>query len=209
MDRDELRAQLLATWRRHNEVNLRRRGSSLVITLPGDWPMPFTPFHMGPGLALKGLLGRQFSLMVFGFSQVIIDIEPLVRILRGDSVLHGATHTYVGATALALAAVIVGRPVCRFLLAALTPAATGPLANAVSREISWSAAVAGAVLGVYSHVALDSIMHADMHPICPFSAVNRLLGIVPIGTLHVGCIVSGALGAVLLGIRLLVAPVER
>jgi hypothetical protein len=48
--------------------------------------MPFTPFHMGPGLAVKAVFGRYFSLMVFGFSQVAIDIEPLVRIIRGDAV---------------------------------------------------------------------------------------------------------------------------
>ena len=37
--------------------------------------MPFTPFHMGPGLAVKAVCGRYFSLVVFGFSQVAIDIN--------------------------------------------------------------------------------------------------------------------------------------
>ena len=59
--------------------------------------MPFTPFHMGPGLAIKAVSGRYLSLMVFGFSQVAMDIEPLVRMIRGDAVLHGFTHTYLGA----------------------------------------------------------------------------------------------------------------
>jgi hypothetical protein len=71
---------------------------------------------MGPGLVLKALAGRHFSLMVFGFSQVAIDIEPLVRIIRGDAVLHGFTHTYLGATLIALVSALVGRPVCQFLL---------------------------------------------------------------------------------------------
>ncbi|MDR0275331.1 MAG: hypothetical protein LBI48_08355 [Burkholderiaceae bacterium] len=50
--------------------------------------MPFTPLHMGPGLAVKALLGRRFSLTVFGFSQIAMDIEPLARMIRGDTLLH-------------------------------------------------------------------------------------------------------------------------
>ena len=33
-------------------------------------PTPFTPLHLGPGLALKALGGRHFSLMVFAGAQV-------------------------------------------------------------------------------------------------------------------------------------------
>lgn len=78
--------------------------------------MPFTPLHMGPGLAVKAVCGRYFSLMVFGFSQVAMDIEPLVRIIRGDAVLHGFTHTCLGATLIAPVSIFVGRPVCQVLL---------------------------------------------------------------------------------------------
>jgi hypothetical protein len=46
--------------------------------------VPFTPFHMGPGLAIKAVTGRHLSLLVFGVSQVVIDVEPLVRIIRGS-----------------------------------------------------------------------------------------------------------------------------
>lgn len=84
--------------------------------------MPFTPFHMGPGLAVKAESGRHFSLMVFGFSQVMIDIEPLVRIIRGDAMVHGFTHTYLGATLIAVLSVVVGRPVCQFFLNYWAPA---------------------------------------------------------------------------------------
>ena len=168
--------------------------------------MPFTPFHMGPGLAVKSLLGRRFSLMVFGFSQVLIDIEPLVRIIRGDAVLHGLTHTYAGATLIAIAAVFVGRPVCRFVLSAMRPR---DVPAAVLTDISWSAASAGAFVGAYSHVALDSIMHADMQPLWPMAASNPLLGILPVGSLHVVCLVSGAVGAVLVGGRMLLWAEDR
>ncbi len=34
--------------------------------------MPFTPFHMGPGTAIKAVTGRHFSLTIFGFAQVLM-----------------------------------------------------------------------------------------------------------------------------------------
>ena len=59
--------------------------------------MPFTPFHMGPGVMVKAVLRRRFSLMVFGWSQIIIDLQPLVVLLTGKRKLHGFTHTLTGA----------------------------------------------------------------------------------------------------------------
>lgn len=84
---------------------------------------------MGPGLALKAFAGRRFSLMVFGFSQIGIDIEPLVRIIRGDAALHGFTHTYLGATLVAFVSAFVGRPVCQFLLRYWNPDPSSPFLN--------------------------------------------------------------------------------
>jgi len=37
--------------------------------------MPFTPFHFGPGLAVKSLAGNYFSFLLFAFTQVVIDLE--------------------------------------------------------------------------------------------------------------------------------------
>jgi hypothetical protein len=45
--------------------------------------------------------------------------------------------------------------------------------------------------------SLDSIMHADMRPFAPWSDASPLLGILSIGGLHVACLVSGMLGALL------------
>lgn len=162
--------------------------------------MPFTPFHMGPGLAVKAVCGRYVSLMVFGFSQVAIDIEPLVRIIRGDAVLHGFTHTYLGATLVALMSALVGRPVCQFLLNYWTPDPYSPFLNGLRgpKRISWPAAIAGAFVGTYSHVFLDSIMHSDLQPFAPFSDVNALLHVISVGSLHLVCVVGGVVGALVL-----------
>jgi hypothetical protein len=155
---------------------------------------------MGPGLAVKALCGRHFSLTVFGFSQVIIDIEPLVRITRGDAVLHGYTHTYVGATLIALVSIFLGRPICQRLLDYFIPDPNAPFLNWLRgpKTITWSAAIAGAVVGAYSHVFFDSIMHSDMLPFDPVSDANEVLHVISVESLHLLCIGSGIAGALIL-----------
>jgi hypothetical protein len=158
--------------------------------------MPITPFHLGPGLAVKAFAGDRFSLMVFAFSQAMMDIEPAVRILRGDPMVHGVTHTYLGATVVAVLSMVVGRPICQLLLRSVRPDPDLAFLSWALRDtrISWRAAAAGAFVGTYSHVLLDSVMHADMRPWAPWSAHNALLHAVPIGSLHLACVVSGVLG---------------
>lgn len=157
---------------------------------------------MGPGLAVKAIGGRHVSLMVFGFSQVLIDLEPLVRMIRGDAILHGWTHTFVGATVIGAVAALVGRPVCQFFLDRWTPApGQGFLAWLRGpRRIEWPAAIAGAFIGTYSHIVLDSVMHRDMAPLAPVSPENALLHVITVEALHVACIASAFAGAVIFGI---------
>jgi hypothetical protein len=157
---------------------------------------------MGPGLAAKAVLGRHLSLMVFGFSQVAIDLEPMVHLVRGDAVLHGFAHTYVGATLVAALSAVVGRPICQRLLERWTPDPESRFLIWLRGpdRISWPAAIVGAFVGSYSHVFLDSIMHADVLPLAPFSPANAMLGAVSLGSLHLLCVVSGALGALGLGV---------
>ena len=50
--------------------------------------MPFTPLHMGPGLAVKAVMQRKFSLLVFGWSQVVIDLQPLLAMTTGREPRH-------------------------------------------------------------------------------------------------------------------------
>ena len=73
--------------------------------------MPFTPFHLGPGAAFKTVGGKHFSFLVFGGAQVLMDIEPLVGIVRGWPILHGVTHNLLGALIIGLVAGAIGRPV--------------------------------------------------------------------------------------------------
>jgi hypothetical protein len=129
-----------------------------------------------------------------------MDVEPAAHMIRGDAVLHGFAHTYVGATLVAALSVVVGRPICQTLLQRWPP---DPGASFLTwlvgpARIPWPAAIVGALLGTYSHVVLDSIMHADMRPLAPFAETNAMLGAMSIGALHLLCVAGGGLGVVVL-----------
>jgi hypothetical protein len=153
--------------------------------------VPFTPFHMGPGIIVKALLQGSFSLMVFGWTQIVMDVQPLIVILTGEGQLHGFTHTYVGATLIAAFSALTGKYLSEWALMLLRGSARKKI------DISWRVAVASALVGSYSHVALDSIMHGDMEPLFPLSQSNPLLGIFSVSALHQICVYSGLFGAAL------------
>jgi len=154
--------------------------------------MPFTPFHLGPGAVFKAVGGRHFSFMVFGGSQVLIDIEPLIGIIQHKPILHGHTHTVLGALLIGTIAGLIGKPISAFVLKWL---------SIPHFPFTWTASFIGAFVGTYSHVALDAMMHADMNPLWPFAAGNPLLGIVTPGVIHVGCLVAAAVGAMVVALR--------
>jgi hypothetical protein len=162
--------------------------------------MPATPLHMGPGILVKALAGRYFSLLVFGFAQAVIDIEPVVRIIRGDDFLHGFTHTYLGATGIAIISALIGRPVCQIFLDRWRDDPASPFMSWLRGppKISWTAAISGAFLGAYTHVVLDSIMHVDMMPFSPLSTANALHHIVSLDALHIFCVATAVLGVMVM-----------
>jgi hypothetical protein len=162
--------------------------------------MPFTPFHMGPGLLIKSFIRQYFSLMIYGFSQVAMDTEVLFHMFRRDQILHSFNHTYLGATLVAIISIFIGRPICQFLLNRWIPDVDSSFEKWIRgpQNISWIAAMCGAFLGTYSHVLLDSIMHFDLRPLMPWSPDNSLLGAISVDGLHLICIGSAFLGVIIL-----------
>jgi len=141
--------------------------------------MPFTPFHFGPGALFKAFLRDYFSFSLFVFTQVFIDCEPYYFLLRNETPVHRLLHTFLGATLVVLAGVVVGKPIVEKIF---------------KRKIGVAAAVISSALGAYSHVLFDSLMHLDMHPLRPFSEANPLLGSVSFPFIHGACLVAGAVG---------------
>lgn len=147
--------------------------------------MPFTPFHLGPAIAFKALGRRNFSFMVFGGAQVLMDIEPLIGIIQNKPVLHGYTHTLLGALIIGMFAALIGKPVSEWVLR---------LFRQKRCEISWKASFAGALIGTFSHILLDAVMHSDMNPWWPLLNGNGMLGVITVAQLHVLCLVLGLMG---------------
>ncbi|WP_300450222.1 hypothetical protein [Accumulibacter sp.] len=148
--------------------------------------MPFTPFHVGPGLLVKALLQGSFSLLVFAWAQIVMDIQPLVVLMTGEGHLHGFSHTFVGATLIGLGSALTGKYAAEFGLRRMGQFRYLP--------ISWPVAGSSALIGSYSHVLLDGVMHADVQPLSPFLLDNHLFGFVSVTELHKFCLYSGILG---------------
>ena len=154
--------------------------------------MPFTPFHMGPGILIKALLQGSFSLMVFGWAQIVMDLQPLFVLLTGDGRLHGFSHTYIGATLLAAFSALSGK-----YLAELGLMIIGMAKQYKPIRINWWIAFGSAFIGAYSHVALDSVMYNVMEPFYPLSKANSMLGFVSVGAVHRFCLYGTMIGAVI------------
>jgi len=161
--------------------------------------MPFTPFHFGAGAALHAVAPRHVSFLSFCAANVLIDVESLYNLVNQRHPVHAFFHTYIGAT-LVIAAVMV------LFMGSRWFATRFWLPNLLGwRELSLVQVAIGAALGAYSHIVLDSVMHSDIRPLAPFASSNGLLGVVSLGTLHITCLVAGALGLIGVAVRRLVA----
>ena len=150
--------------------------------------MPFTPLHMGAGIAVKAVLRNRFSLVVFGGSQIIMDIQPLIVLLGYKAELHGLTHTIFGAALIALFCGLTGKPIGELFLRLIQ--------WPKQRLISWRVSFISAFIGTYSHIALDSIMHSDVTLWLPFTSASPLYGIISVKTLHILCWIGVVVGGV-------------
>lgn len=161
--------------------------------------MPFTPFHFGPGLLVKGLAPRRFSWSSFVAAQVLIDCETLYYILRHEYPLHRELHTFAGAASAGLgtALILLG-------LRRLAPGLAGRLeysAPSLKSEVSKAGIIAGGLVGGASHPFLDGLMHGDIRPFAPWTDANPLLGTVGLGALHLSCLAAALIGAALIWMR--------
>ena len=153
--------------------------------------MPFTPFHMGPGILVKSVLGGSFSLMVFGWSQIVIDLQPLYVLIQGHGRLHGFSHTYLGAAVVTVVAGLTGKWLSEIGLFVMG------LNPSRRLKISWYVVFASAFVGSFSHVFIDSIMHSDVHPFFPLTARNGFHQLVCTDMLHILCLASGVIGGLI------------
>ena len=127
-----------------------------------------------------------------------MDIEPGVRMAAGTDVLHGATHTILGALIIAILVTLIAPVICNGFLAKWNKEVTyykmPGLAH--SRPVSRSAVIIGAFFGTWSHVVLDGLMHQDIHPLSPFSQANPFMGLMTHDEVYQACTIAGVMGIV-------------
>ena len=150
-------------------------------------------------MLLKVLLRGGFSLMIFGWTQILMDIQPLIVLITGEGHLHGFSHTLIGGTLIAAIAAATGKPIIeacirsrRFGFSDSDRAWLG-----VPDRLGWTVVVISALIGAASHVYLDAIMHSDVQPFYPFNLDNPWLALMSVEALHKFCVYTGLMGGAL------------
>ena len=153
---------------------------------------------MGAALIAKPGLNRNISVITFGIAQIAMDIEPGVGMLTGADVLHGPTHTLLGALVIAYLVTLFAPSVCNYLLGKWNKEVThyGLPWLVQSEATSKTAVTVGAFFGTLSHVVLDGLMHHDIRPLAPFSEANPLMGLVSHDAVYQLCAIAGVAGAI-------------
>lgn len=157
--------------------------------------MPLTPFHLGPALLVGVLLYRWLDLPTLLIGSVIVDVRAALVVfgpLNGP--VHGILTTFVGGTivALVLAGVMLALP-----QSVQSWIDYGRLSETVARD----SIIAAAIVGVYSHVVLDSLLYTDARPFYPFRWNPFLLDGATFGPVYGGCALAGGLGLAVLAVR--------
>jgi len=168
--------------------------------------MPITPFHIIAGFAVKSIFNKGFSWSIFALTNIAIDTEVIYYVITAGEASHKFFHTLLGSTMIAIICTFAGIPVCERLLNFWNK----NLYNEKSLEklkflnvdskINIFSSFAGAFIGAYSHILLDSLMHFDVKPFEPFFSTN-FVGIVPINILHFGLLGLFVFGVIIYVIK--------
>lgn len=151
--------------------------------------MPPTPFHLGPGLLFKSLSPGRISFIGFAATQVVIDLEVLVNLIRGHSPLHGFFHSLLGGLLAGLLVILA----CLLLRSRFIRSIEN-LPSILREDVSPAGIVLGSILGGLSHSLLDNIVHRDAHLFFPLEGIFSANGLVEYHSLIVICGASGVFG---------------
>jgi len=93
-------------------------------------------------------------------------------------VIKAAASRHLSVLVFGIAVLLLARPLCNWILHRWNLELEYHKLHWLRspEPITRTAAATGAFIGTYSHVLLDSIMHADMLPLRPLTADNALLG---------------------------------
>lgn len=152
--------------------------------------MPLTPFHVGIGLFVGLAFYRWLDFPTLCIGTIIVDTRAILIVFGPlEGTLHGPLHTVLGGTLVACVLAVVmfaTKPVLNEI---------GVLVGLAQKRSAYRIETAS-LIGVYSHLILDGMMHADMQPLYPFDS-NPLLGLVPTSDIYLICFLGFLFGVIL------------
>ena len=165
--------------------------------------MPFTPVHLGIAAPVKAVSDKKFNFMIFAWSQVVMDLQPLIVILTHHGQTHGITHTLIGAVVLGLVSAVSGK----YLLEL-----AAKIVHWRRRDngvLSWKVVFISAYFGTLSHVLLDALIYPDMNLFWPFMEGNPLRIGVSSLELYGFCLLSGLVGGIGWAVRAIIQKAKK
>ena len=158
--------------------------------------MPFTPLHFGPGFLIKSILRKHFSFLIFIVSQIVIDLETLWNMMQDEPRLHYIFHSFTGSLIPAMITILLARPLFWGVNFIARPQYIGQEASPVTTP-ALPVILISALIGVWSHVFLDALMHWDVTPFIPWSQINPFRPLISVDALHRARVISGILGRII------------
>ena len=166
--------------------------------------MPITPFHIIAAAPIKAIIPRYFSWSIFTLANVFIDLEPITYFIFTGIPSHKFFHTIFGATFLGLISALIFRKLCENYITKwnknLHPIDRKWL-EVKNPKITIFEALVGGIIGAWSHLLLDSLMHEDIKPFWPFSSSNPLLILMNVNSILYLCLGLLSLGIIIFIIK--------
>jgi hypothetical protein len=149
-------------------------------------------------MAVKAAIPRHFSIVVFGLTQIALDLEVAWHMSHHEYPFHTFWHTYLGATIIAAGLTVLGKPASQWIKTAWNRIAAKCRDAELTVPVPTTrvASFTGASIGAYSHILLDSLFHPDIEPLQPWSPTNGFRCIVDPHGVELVCIVLGVIGLV-------------
>ncbi|MHA1240988.1 MAG: hypothetical protein ACTSQU_09350 [Promethearchaeota archaeon] len=123
--------------------------------------MPFTPFHLGPGLFISLIFLSFIDIPTFLIASVIIDVEPfVVLIFHLNYPLHGFFHSFLGGFIVAVLLSMIMTKIRRYFTPLLT-------FFKIEQAISFKKILFSSICAIFLHILLDSPIYLDIRPFFP------------------------------------------
>lgn len=153
--------------------------------------MPLTPFHLGPALLLGLVFFSALHLPTFLTANVIVDLEPAYALFFCPRCeLHGFFHSFLGgslaAITLAIAMLALNKPVKKIMRS-----------FELEQKASKKSIFSSALLGVWLHVFLDSLLYSDMQPLYPSPQNPFHIGLQALAPVYGLCAIFFILGFIM------------